>query len=235
MMKKTLSKSFGNVLIAAFLLIFAAGPVCLYMIFALGWPPVIGNLFAAGKLRTYAAQVYPGAEGGSCWAGYNLVDGCYYLDVQPPGGESRSLRYDADTKRVMDRERSEALRQELGIDQALRVNGLRRDSYYCYWGASWFPQTPEEAYISLRLDFYDPPEAPVPDEGTMRETMAEEGMRAYDALSPLAPVHSFSVHYCHQGVEGEGPGLVWNIVQVDLPAGIPLTREMLLSGKLIVK
>lgn len=76
MMKKTLSKSFGNVLIAAFLLIFAAGPVCLYMIFALGWPPVIGNLFAAGKLRTYAAQVYPGAEGGSCWAGYNLVEVC---------------------------------------------------------------------------------------------------------------------------------------------------------------
>lgn len=43
-MKRTLPRILGRVLIAAFLLVLVVGPVCLYAILRLGWPPVIGNL-----------------------------------------------------------------------------------------------------------------------------------------------------------------------------------------------
>lgn len=230
---KRLRKILRNALIAGFLLVFIVGPLCLYAALSLGWPPVIGNLYAAGQLRTYAAQVYPEAEAEGCWAGYNLVDGFYSLDFQDPGGEIRSLRYSADDGQVMDRQRSEALEQELDTGRAFRMNGLWRDGYRCYLGTSWSPRTPGEVHVFLRVDVYDPLEAPVPDEEAMRERMASEIMKAYNALSPLTPVHTVSVHYSHAAQSDERGGCLWHSITVDLPEDTPLTEEMILSGTLV--
>lgn len=230
-MKSKLPKRLGRTALTACLLLLLLSPVLLYTILSLGWPPVVGNLTAAGQLRTYAAQVYPDWEPEGFRAGYNLVDGLYYLDFRD-GTETRSLCYDPDTKRVSDKQRSETLERELDIDGALRRSGLRQQGYDCLWGASWSPKTPEEAHITLRLDFYDPPEAPVPDEETMRERMAEEAMGAYTALAPLAPPDRFSVYYCHQALTAKDGGLQWYWITVDLPADTSLTREMVLAGKL---
>lgn len=213
---------------ACLLVIFA---VCILADGRVGWFPVMGNLVSAARMRTYAAQVYPEAEAEGCWAGYNLVDGFYSLDFQDPGGEIRSLRYGAG--RVTDRQRSEALEQELDTGRAFRMNGLWRDGYRCYLGTSWSPRTPEEVHVFLRVDVYDPLEAPVPGEEAMRERMASEIMKAYNALSPLMPVHTVSVHYSHQAQSDERGGCLWHSITVDLPEDTPLTEEMILSGTLV--
>lgn len=220
-----------RVLIAAFLLVFVAGPVCLYAILRLGWPPVIGNLSAAGKLRTYAAQVYPDAEPEGRWAGYNLVDGCYYLDFQNRAGGSRTLRYDADSRLVRDERREEALRRELEINKALRMNGFQGGG--AYWWARWDCRAPEAPLVTLRLDSQDGKDVPMPDENAMREIMADRAMAYYQALSPVTPVHTVSIHYRHDAMEeAKSGGLQWYWITVDLPENTPLTREMVLSGKL---
>lgn len=85
------------------------------------------------------------------------------------------------------------------------------------------------------VDFYDSADTPVPDEAAMREKMADEAMRAYEALSPACPIHRFSVRYCHQGVAKQHNGNVWNIIQVRLPEGEGLSREDILSGALTVR
>lgn len=221
----------GRVLIAVFLLVFVAGPVCLYAILRLGWPPVIGNLSAAGKLRTYAAQVYPDTESEGRWAGYNLVDGCYYLDFQNRAGGSRTLHYDADSRLVRDERREEALRQELEIDKALRMNGFQEGG--AYWWARWSYRAPEAPLVTLRLDSQDGKDVPMPDENAMREIMADRAMAYYQALSPVTPVHTVSIHYRHDAMEeAKSGGLQWYWITVELPESTPLTREMVLSGKL---
>ena len=53
-MKEKPRKILGSVF-AALLLLLVIAPLCLYALLRLGWPPVIGNLSAAGKLKTYAA------------------------------------------------------------------------------------------------------------------------------------------------------------------------------------
>ena len=227
--RETLTKWLRRGLLAAFLLVFVIGPVCLYALLRLGWPPVIGNLSAAGKLRAYAAQVYPDAEPEGFWAGYNLVDGCYSLDIQGPGGESRTLRYDADSRLVRDDRREEALQRELEIGK--RINGLQGPELYCYWWAAWDYRAPETPLVTLRADFRDPADAPIPDEAAMREKMADRAMELYEALSPVTPVHKVSVHYGHDALRPKA-GLLWYWINVTLPEDTPLTREMVLSGEL---
>ena len=85
------------------------------------------------------------------------------------------------------------------------------------------------------MDVYDSADAPLLGETTMQERMADEAMLAYEALSPITPIHRFSVRYCHQGVSAEHHGNIWNIIRVELPEGKPLTREAVLSGELAVK
>lgn len=228
-MKEKLPKRLGRGLVSAVLLALILGPLCLYALLRLGWPPVIGNLSAAGKLRTYAAQVYPDAEPEGCWAGYNLVDGCYYLDFRDPGGEIRALRFGGGF--VRDGEREEALRRELEIDKALRMNGFQRGG--AYWWARWDCRTPEAPLVTLRLDFRDGKDVPLPEENDMREIMADRAMAYYQALSPVTPVHTVSVHYGHDAMEeAKSRGLQWYWITVDLPEDTPLTREMVLSGEL---
>lgn len=229
MRRETLRKRLGRGLMAAFFLVFVIGPVCLYALLRLGWPPVIGNLSAAGKLRAYAAQVYPDMEPEGFWAGYNLVDGCYSLDIQGPGGENRTLRYAAGTKLVRDGRREEALQRELEIDKALRINGLQGRGIY--WWAAWDYREPETPLVTLRVDFRDPADAPVPDEAAMREKMADRAMELYEALSPVTPVHKVSVHYGHDALRPKAR-LLWYWISVELPEDTPLTREMVLSGEL---
>lgn len=229
--KGTLLKRLRSVLIIVILLIFVVGPVCLYALLRLGWPPVIGNLSAAGKLRAYAAQVYPDAEAGSCWAGYNLVDGCYYLDFQNRAGGSRTLRYDTDGRLVRDERREEALRRDLEIDKAMRMNGFEKGG--AYWWARWDCRDPETPLVTLRTDFWDKAGDTVPDEETMREIMADRAMELYAALSPVTPVDKVSVHYSHDAMEeAKDGGTQWYWITVELPEDTPLAREMVLSGKL---
>ena len=219
--------------IAAVLLVFFVIPAGFYIVMRLGWPPVIGNLLAARSMTAYAAQIYPDwtPEGG--WASYNLVDNGYDLSFTD-GAQSHSLGYANGV--VQDREREEALREELEISKALRVNGLQLpDRYTAYWGVRWPAKAPDQPRITVDVDFYDSADTPVPDEAAMREKMADEAMRACEALAPVTPIHRFSVRYCHQGSSAEHQGNVWNIIRVELPVGKGLTREDILSGALEVK
>lgn len=219
--------------ITAFFLVFLVIPVCLYTVLRLGFPPVIGNLLSARAMTSYAAQVHPDwtPEGG--WANYNLVVDGYDLSFSD-GTASHSLGYANGV--VQDEEREEALREELEIDKALRINGLwLPDRRTTYWSARWPAKTPDKPRISVTVEFYDSADVPVPGEAAMREKMADEAVRAYEALSPAAPIHRFSVRYCHQGVSAEHHGNVWNIIQMELPEGKVLTREDVLGGKLTVR
>lgn len=219
--------------VTAFFLVFLVIPVCLYTVLRLGFPPVIGNLLAARNMTSYAAQVHPDwtPEGG--WANYNLVDDGYDLSFSD-GTASHSLGYANGV--VQDREREEALREELEISKVLRINGLwLPDRYTTYWSARWPAKTPDRPRISVTVDFYDSVDAPVPDEAALREKMADEAMRTYEALSPVTPIHRFSVRYCHQGVSAAHHGNIWNIIRVELPEGEALAREDILGGKLTVK
>lgn len=218
--------------IAAVLLVFFVIPAGFYIVMRLGWPPVIGNLLAARSMTAYAAQIYPDwtPEGG--WASYNLVDNGYDLSFTD-GAQSHSLGYANGV--VQDREREEALREELEIEKVLRVNGLWLPGRYTYWGVRWPAKTPDRPQITVDVDFYDSADTPVPDEAAMREKMADEAMRACEALAPVTPIHRFSVRYCHQGSSAEHQGNVWNIIRVELPVGKGLTREDILSGALEVK
>lgn len=217
---------------AAFFLVFFAAPVCLYMIAWLGFPPVVGNLLAARSMTSYAAQVHPNwtPEGG--WASYNLVSDGYSLSFSD-GAQSHSLGY-ADGV-VQDREREEALREELEIEKVIRVNGLWLPGRYTYWGVRWPAKTPDQPRITVDVDFYDNADTPVPDEAAMREKMADEAMRVYEVLAPATPIHRFFVGYCHQGISAEHQGNIWNIIRAELPEGKGLTREDILSGALEVK
>lgn len=218
--------------IAAVLLVFFVIPAGFYIVMRLGWPPVIGNLLAARSMTAYAAQIYPDwtPEGG--WASYNLVDNGYDLSFTD-GAQSHSLGYANGV--VQDREREEALREELEIEKVLRVNGLWLPGRYTYWGVRWPAKTPDRPQITVDVDFYDSADTPVPDEAAMREKMADEAMRAYEALSPACPIHSFSVRYCHVANREQHNRNVWNIIQVRLPEGEGLSREDILSGALTVR
>ena len=228
-MKEKPRKILGSVF-AALLLLLVIAPLCLYALLRLGWPPVIGNLSAAGKLKTYAAQVYPDAEPEGFWAGYNLVDGCYSLNFLGPSGESHSLRYNAGTALVRDYRREEALRGTLEIDKALRMNGLQRAGIY--WWVSWDYREPETPLVTIRQDFRDPETAPVPDEAAIREKLADRAMELYEVLSPVTLVYKVSVYYGHDALRPDAR-LLWYWISVELPEDTPLTREMVLSGKLM--
>lgn len=220
-------------IIAAFFLVFLMIPLCLYTYMRLGWPPVIGNLLAARSMTSYAAQVHPDWTPEDGWASYNLVDNGYDLSFTD-GTQSHSLGYANGV--VQDREREEALREDLEISKALRVNGLQLpDRYTAYWGVRWPAKAPDQPRITVDVDFYDSADTPVPDEAAMREKMADEAMRAYEALSPACPIHSFSVRYCHVANREQHNRNVWNIIQVRLPEGEGLSREDILSGALTVR
>lgn len=224
----------GRIALAVFLLVLVIGPLTLYALLVLGWPPVIGNLTAAHAIRTYAAGAHPEWRAKSSWAGYNLVSDAYYLNF-----DYGSLEYDRDDGLVRDEARADALQEEWGVQPVVRETNERRqpdhDSHWLYWSAGWRPKDPEVPYISLRVDCYDASDAPVLEEDAMRERMAEEALDAYALLSPLTPVDRFSVHYCHQGVRGEGNRLIWNIIIVELPERTALTREQILTGPLTVR
>lgn len=220
-------------IIAAFFLVFLMIPLCLYTYMRLGWPPVIGNLLAARSMTSYAAQVHPDWTPEDGWASYNLVDNGYDLSFTD-GAQSHSLGYANGV--VQDRERAEALREELEINKVLRVNSLwLPDRYTAYWGVCWPAKTPDQPRIMVDVNFYDSTDTPVPDEAAMREKMADEAMRAYEALTPVTPIHRFSVRYCHRGISAEHHGNVWNIIRVELPEGTGLAREDILDGTLEVK
>ena len=232
-MKEKAKRYFHIAAIAAVLLVFLIIPICLYIVLRLGFPPVIGNLLAARNMTGYAAQIHPTWMAEGDWAGYNLVSDGYDLSFTE-GDQSHSLGYA--NGMIQDSEREEALREELEISKALRINGLRLpDRYITYWGVRWSAKTPDQPQIMLDVTFYDSLDAPVPNEAAMRERMADEAMRAYDALSSVTPIHAFSVQYCHRGIEGQHRGLVWNIIRVELPEGKGLTREDILSGTLSVE
>ena len=102
-------------------LLLLVGPLIVFVLLSLGFPPVIGNLMAARAMKEYAAQVHPEWRAQGHWAGYDLVGGGYYLSFSD-GGEKRSLGYGGLV--VEDKEREEALRKKLYIDSVIRRTGL---------------------------------------------------------------------------------------------------------------
>ena len=232
-MKGKAKRYLRRFVIAAFVLVFFVAPVCLYTVVRLGFPPIIGNLLAARSMTSYAAQAHPDwtPEGG--WANYNLVVDGYGLSFTD-GMRSHSLGYANGV--VQDSGREEALEAEFDIAKALRDNGLHNSGeYHVYWSARWPAKTPDQPQITVVVDFFDSADTPVPDEAAMREKMADEAMRAYEALAPVTPIHRFSVGYCHRGISAEHHGNVWNIIRVELPEGTGLAREDILDGTLEVK
>lgn len=227
---KLLRKNLGKIVVAAFLLIFVIAPLALYALLVLGWPPVIGNLTAAHAMRTYAAGAHPEWEAKSVWAGYNLVNDDYYLYF-----DYGELCYDQHDGLVRDKARADALQGELAVRSAVRKANEQQSGHYFYWSAGWRPKDPDTPYISLRVDCYDSSGAPVLEGDALRERMADEALDAYALLAPLTPVDRFSVYYCHPDVKGKDPGLVWNMITVDLPEGTELTREQILTGPLTVR
>ena len=217
----------GRVLIAAFLLVFAAGPVCLYAILRLGWPPVIGNMTAAHAMRSYAAEAHPEWEAKGAWARYNLVNGDYSLNFTY--GE---LHYDRNNGLwlVRDERREDALRSELGITWRLKEGGELSD--YVRWNAGWRHGDTETPYISLRVDCSSKPGDPVPTDEAMRKIMADHALEVYDRVAPAAAVDRFSVYYTHHAVNAEHGRTEWHSITVELPEGTALTQEMVLSGNL---
>jgi len=222
-----------RILVIAALILILLFPFCLYAVLYFGFPPVIGNLLSAGAINSYAAQVYPDWISEGNWAGYNLVDDGYNLSFTE-GAQSHWLGYSKGV--VQDEEREAALRAELEIDKTLRLNGSHNsDRYYVYWSARWSAKQPEQPLISVDVTFYDSSDAPIPDEAAIREKMADRGMEVYHALSPVTPIHTLSVRYCHQGIKEEGkPGNYWHIIRTHLPEGTALIREEILSGELTV-
>ena len=129
-----MKKHVGISLLVLFPVLFIMVPLLLYAVLLMGWPPVIGNLIAAGAMRNYAAEAHPEWEAKSAWAGYNLVDDDYGLDFTY--GE---LHYDRDNGLwlVRDERRKDALRSELGIGWRLKEGGELPD--YVRWNAGWRP------------------------------------------------------------------------------------------------
>lgn len=220
----------GRVLIAVFLLVFVVGPVCLYAILRLGWPPVIGNLSAARAMRSYAAEARPEWEAKGAWAGYNLVNGDYRLNFTC--GE---LHYDRNNGLwlVRDERREDALRSELGITWRLKEGGELSD--YVRWNAGWRPGDAETPYISLRVDYSSKPGDPVLEEEAMREIMADHALEVYDRVAPAAAVDRFSIYYTHHAVNAEHGRTKWHSITVELPEGTALTRGQILSAPLMVR
>lgn len=195
----------------------------------LGWSPVLGNLVSTVQLRAYAAQVYPDLTPQGHWAWYNPVDNQYYLAFTLKGGGGRrALGYELKSGLVDDERRETVLRMNLGIAESPRVNG-----HMAFWRACWTPGDPDTPVVGIRIDFRDKHSAPVPDEKIMREAMADQAMALYEDLSPRTPVHSVSVHYSHEAQKDRHGGSLWHSITVDLPEDTPLTREMVLSGKLV--
>nr|WP_325213314.1 hypothetical protein [uncultured Oscillibacter sp.] len=194
-----------------------------------GWSPVLGNLVSAARMRSYAAQVWPGLKPEGPWAWYDLKSGGYCLEfaLENVGGR-RALDYDLKSGLVTDTRRAAVLRMDLGIARHLQINGRQ-----AYWRARWDPSDPERAVVDIRIDFGDKRSAPVPDEETMRTAMADRAMELYEELSPRTPVHRVSVYYSHEAQGDKHGGSLWHSITVDLPEGEPLTREMVLAGKLV--
>lgn len=195
----------------------------------LGWSPLLGNLVSTVQLRAYTARVYPDLVPQGHWAWYNPVDNQYYRAFTlKNGGGRRALGYELKSGLVDDERREAVLRMDLGITESPQVHG-----HQAFWRARWKPWNAEEPVVNIRVDFSDKRGAPVPEEETMREAMADEAMALYDDLSPRTPVHSVSVHYHHGVQEDRHGGSLWHIITVELPEDTPLTREMVLSGKLV--
>lgn len=218
------SKSF--VLAAATALVLCGGFALLYAFMA--WVPVVGNLISAAQIRAYAAQVYPDLEPQGHWAGFDLVGNQYLLDFTlKDGGGRRDLGYNLKSGLVEDERRETVLRMELGIAKQPQVNG-----HAAFWRARWDPRETEKPVVDIRVDFRDKHSAPVPDETAMREAMADQAVALYEDLSPRTPVHTVSVHYCHEAEKNKQGVSPWHVITVDLPEDTALTREMVLSGKL---
>ena len=222
-----MKKHVGISLLVLVPVLFIMVPLLLYAVLLMGWPPVIGNLIAAGAMRNYAAEAHPEWEAKSAWAGYNLVDDDYGLDFTY--GE---LHYDRDNGLwlVRDERRKDALRSELGIGWRLKEGGELPD--YVRWNAGWRPGDAETPYISLRVDCSSEQGDPIPTEEAMREIMADHALDVYNRVAPAAAVDRFSVYYTHHAVNAEHGKTRWHSITVELPEGTALSREMLLSGKL---
>lgn len=197
----------------------------------LGWSPVLGNLVSTLQMRTYAAQVWPGLKPEGPWAWYDLKSGGYGLGFAlENGGGRRALGYDLKSGLVEDERRETVLRKELGIAKSPQVNGQR-----ALWQARWAPGDPDTPVVGIRIDFQNKRSAPAPDEAAMREAMADRAMELYEELSPRTPVHTVSVRYHHGAQEDKYGAPLWHSITVELPEDTPLTREMVVSGKLISK
>lgn len=193
-------------------LLLLVGPLIVFVLLSLGFPPVIGNLMAARAMKEYAAQVHPEWRAQGHWAGYDLVGGGYYLSFSD-GGEKRSLGYGGLV--VEDKGREEALRKKLDIDSVIRRTGLWvPDQNITMWSARWSPQMPDEAVISVDVQFYGGVDEPSP----MRQSCGREWptrpcwhMRSWLPIVPYTDSLSDTTTGERRGNRGGcfGTGLQW--------------------------
>lgn len=232
-MKEKVKRYLPRLIVAAFFLIFLVIPVCLYTVLRFGFPPVIGNLLAARRMTSYAAQVHPDWTPEGSWAVYNLEDGYYWLSFTK-GGQSYSLGC-ADGM-IWDKVREEALWEELEIEKSLRINGLRQPGKFeTHWYISWSAAAPEQASASVFVYVYEDADAPVLTQAACKEEMAEQLMEVCEVLAPAGPIRFLSLsRYRHTGPQEDDP---WErtTLQIELSEGEVLTRETVLSGELVVK
>lgn len=204
-------------------------PVGIYSIMAMGFPPVIGNLTAAQAIRKYAAQVYPEWEPEGIWAGYNLVDDRYYLDFTKDE-DKYTLGYAWHEGQVKDVGREEALLAQTEVERVIRINGLwMPDQLVTYCSVRWTANAPDTPLISADSRFYTQAGF---GQMELREQMADVGMKTWEALSPVVPIHTLSVHCGQQELE---EGITWTVFHLELEEGQPVTRELLLSAPVTVK
>lgn len=221
----TLLKAVPLVLLAFIILI----PLSIYFILSMGFPPVVGNLAAAQSIRKYAAQVYPEWEPQGIWAGYNLVTDGYYLTFSN-GEEKYTLDYAWPEDRVEDKTREEELFAQAELDRATRTNGLWiPDRLTTHCSVRWTSKDPNTPLFFLTLRFYTEPGLT---EAELREQIADAGMKAYQALSPLLLIHQLSIH-CGQRETGEE--ITWTILTLELKEGVPVTWDTLRFAPVTVK
>lgn len=212
--------------IGVILCVLAMLPALFLLILRLGWPPVLGNLSAARAITQYAAQVYPEYRAEGPWAGFNLVDGYYWLRVSGEGG-TRSLGCDLEERLIWDRERAAALEEELNVGRALRSLGVLEPKGYTDWSAQWPADAPDRPWVMVRTDFYL--DAPVPEEQTLRMALADRAMEVYTVMAAVTPIRRFSVA-CGIREERE---TAWYRITVELEDGKALAREDILNSKLV--
>lgn len=222
--KKSKLRSFLETALTIFLALIVLFPLGIYSVMAMGFPPIVGNLAAAQAMKKYAAQIYPEWKAEGSWAGYNLVDDGYYLNFFD-GEKTYTLGYAWPEGRVKDTAREEELLAQAEVDLAIRMNGLWvPDRLTTSCTVLWTSKDPDTPLISVTCRFYTEPGLA---EASLREQIADVGVKVYEALSDVVTINKISIHCGQWDIER---GITWTVLQLDLGKDVSVTRDLLLAA-----